>query len=753
MKNLLLGLIVICSFWGFSQEVLTPLSTNPSLYKDLHQVKAGNSIDSSFQYSYSNLDLIDVWDDFSVNKFEQYNSTYTDGNVTSVWYYHLMNATNTVPEPSSVAYCDSTQARHDSVTVVGGIGTTYSYYFTPTSIWVNDLNTYPVTGELKNMYTECYVLIDSLIDGVQKPTQDTVWYNNPPGFEQDSANVFLVDLNDNEKIWVDNQACHNYRYAVDPWSLGVATMDGVDSTGMPYDFGNTNAYGEADHLTSKPINLGGTSNVFLQFLYQAQGHGNMPEPEDSLVIDMFSVDSNRWFLDMWHAPSGWTANDWDTAFIIINPALLDNGFRFRFRNYASTSGALDHWHIDYVQLYENPLFAVQEFKDLAISYPVTTMLKDFTSVPWDHYLNLSGADRESKMIDTLFLDVYNSDGTATNVGTGMELDIAYDGSSFENDVLGNPAGPAPWTSNWELGMNYFPCVFPNHEFVAAGNDTMATFDIKVNVSADVAGSNVFDVNDTSFSQQVFKNYYSYDDGSAEVAYGIQGSNSQLAYEFDVYEADTLTGVLMHFVPTVTDVSGYIMLLTVWDDINGEPGNILYQDDYFTPHHPEYGWSKNDFAYYEFVNTDYPSQIAVPEKFYVGWEQVDSQSLNVGMDRNTDSGSKIRFNTSGSWSTSSQAGSLMIRPVFSTAIDYTLNDSEIDIATDITMYPNPANDVVYLDGLRGDCTIMLFDMSGRIVSAEENTNMLDLSFFENGIYIVDVKDENGVTVFSDKLIKE
>jgi len=158
-------------------------------------------------------------------------------------------------------------------------------------------------------------------------------------------------------------------------------------------------------LTSKPINLGGTSNVFLQFLYQAQGHGNMPEPEDSLVIDFFSVDSNQWFLDMWHAPAGWTANDWDTAFIIINPALLDDGFKFRFRNYASTSGALDHWHIDYVQLYENPLFAVQEFKDLAISYPVTTMLKDYTSVPWDHYSNLSSADKESKMVDTLFLEV------------------------------------------------------------------------------------------------------------------------------------------------------------------------------------------------------------------------------------------------------------------------------------------------------------------------------------------------------------
>jgi hypothetical protein len=753
MNKLITASLFLLAFSSFGQEVLSPLMGNPSLYANEDKTKAGGSLDSTFVYSYANLDITDVWDDFSVNKFITYPPNYTDGNVTSQWYYCLMNAGNTVPEPTTANYCDSLHARHDTISVVGGVPTTFSTYFTPHSIWVNDLNTHPIAGQLRTLYDECYVLIDSVIDGVPDPTQDTVWYNDPSGFHQDSIHLFFANMNDPNRIWLDNSACHNYRYAVDPWSLGVATFDGVDSTGLPYEFGNTSAYGEADVLTSKPISLNGTSDVFLQFLYQAQGYGNLPEEQDSLIVDFWLVDSLKWY-PYWYASYPWTANEWDTAFIALPPNFIENGFKFRFRNYASLSGALDHWHIDYVQLYENPLYAVQPFKDLAVSYPVNTLLEDYTSVPWDHHLNL--ATPNDVLIDTAFLKVYNSDVDATNVGGGMELSISYDGVVQGSYTMNNPGSIPPWTSNWELGLNGFP-FFPSllHTYYDAPmNDSMAVFDVKINASADVAASNVYDVNDTTYFQQVFKNYYSYDDGSAEVAYGIQGSNSLLAYEFNVYEADTLTGVLMHFVPSVTDVSNYVLLLTIWDDNNGKPGNILYQDDYFLPHYPLYGGSKNEFKYYEFLNQAYPSTIPVPEKFYVGWEQIDGQSLNIGMDRNTDSGSKIQYNVDGNWITSSQEGSLMMRPVFSTAINYTLGiEQEVERGVDILMYPNPATNQVSFNGLPSDSQITLYDMSGRVVIQNGYSSTIDVQFLESGIYLVDIRDAFGVSLFSEKLIKE
>jgi Secretion system C-terminal sorting domain len=753
MKKLVVTLSFLSAMATVAQEIVQPIAGNPSLFGNQIEMQrsSGTNLDSTFIYSTTNLNITDVWDDFSINKFVQYPPGFTDGNVTSQWYWYLMDMTNTTPEPDTVQFCDSTFARHDSVFVVSGLGTTFSSYFLPHSIWVNDLHNYPVTGTVRTLFDECYVLIDSVIDLVPDPTQDTLWYNNPPQFVQDSIHLFFANLNDNSQIWTDNSACHNYRFAVDPWSLGVATFDGVDSTGYPYNFGSNNN-GPADVLTSKPVNLFGTSNVFLDFLYQAQGHGNMPEDEDSLIVDFYLVDSAKWY-PVWKVIPPYLANVWDTAHIPIPINFIDDGFKFRFRNYASLAGALDHWHIDYVQLYENPLLFVQPFKDLAISYPLYTLLDDYTSVPWDHYLNL--ATPNDQMADTSYLEVWNSDVDATNVGPDIYLEIKYNGLVQGSYQLPNPGGIPPWTSNWELGMNDFPFFTSSlHSFFdAPGNDTMAVFDIKINAHAAVAASNVYAVNDTTYGKQIFKNYYAYDDGTAEVAYGIQGSNSKLAYEFNAYEADTLTGILFHFVPTVNDVSGNVMLLTVWADDNGVPGTVLYQDDFFQPHFPSYGGSKNEFKYYTFVNPNFPSVIPVNQKFYVGWEQIDSESLNVGMDRNIVNTSKIFFNTGGSWIGSSQLGSLMIRPVFSTAINNTLSVENEDFISEVNMFPNPAINRVSFDGLEGQFAVSIYDMSGRLVYSQMNSSVVDIEFLQKGVYIVDIRDESGLSLFSDKLIKQ
>lgn len=766
MKNILLLIVFVSCGLSFAQEEVNPIMGNPSLFgKYPAKTKSTqNSIDSTFIYTYGTLDIDDVWDDFSSDKFVNYPPQYSDANVTSQWYFALMNSTNTIPEPANVQYCDSTKSRHDTISIVGGVATTFTKYpHTPNSIWINSLESYPVNGSLTNLYAECFILIDSIVDGVPDPTQDTIWYNqidadhNPDTISgvyfQDSAHVFFGNMNDNTKLWVDHSACHNYRFAIDPWSLGVATFDGVDSTGMPYEFGNDNAYGPADYLTSKPINLIGKSNVFLQFLYQAQGHGNMPEQQDSLILEIWRPNDPQW-LPLWESDILPNPNEWDTVYQQVPATYYENGFRFRIRNKASLAGALDHWHIDYVLLEENPLLVPQNFGDYAIAEPINTMLEEYTAVPWDHYRNHPTPN--DVMADTVIMKVYNCDVDPTNFGASGTLEVNYDGANQASLPLPVVASVPGWTGNWELGNSFYPVPWAaQHTFDAPGNDTMATFNLRINARADISGqsaSNQHLENDTLYFDQVFKNYYAYDDGSAEVAYGITGSNSMLAYEFNAYEADTLTGVLMHFVPSVTDVSSYILLLTVWADDNGEPGDILYQDDYFLPHYPEYGWSKNEFKYYEFVNPAYPSTIEVPEKFYVGWEQIESQSLNIGMDRNTDSGQRIRFNTGGSWATSSQQGSLMIRPVFSTGINHTLGlDQETDEAV-IELYPNPSAENITLRGKAQNEMVRLFDMSGRLV-IESMSNQIDVSALTNGVYIVNVTDENGSTTFTEKLIKQ
>lgn len=741
--NKLITILLICiSGLSFSQERLIDLTINPYLDSDNNtSTRANNSLDSTFQsFTYANIEL-PVRDDFSLNKFVKYDNDFLAAGVSSVLYYILMDETNSTPIASAVKLCDSTHSHADTIVINVGIKESNSTYFTTGfNVFVNDLNTYPINGQIRKVYNECYITIDSIIDGVANTTQDTVWYDGTDfeaDYTQDSARVFNGLKNDPSKIWIDNYACHNYRYAVNPKSLGVVTFDGVSNDGYPYEWGSVNSYGDADVLTSKPINLLGKSNVYLTFLYQAKGLGNAPELLDSLCLDVYSPSLDKWFeSSLWSTDGNVAVNEWHTEHInITQTSLLEDGFQFRFRNKATLSGLLDHWHIDYVNLRDNSTTTDVVIDDVAIMEPVESFLIDYTAVPWDHYKNLSNPSSVMKSTEPLRV----SNNHTTNK-------LQTNGSMLFNAV---PYVLGVTTPNWNVGENTynigvnsqaiaFPQSFPG--------DTMASFDVKVNVST--SSTNIYDENDTTYFTQSFKNYYAYDDGSAENGYGLQNNNALLAYKFEAYEADTLKGVLMKFIPTNINVTNEIFLLTIWKDNNGQPGDVIYQDDFFNPHFPIYSGHKNSYKYYTFNNDQ---SVAVPEIFYVGWEQINNVRLYIGMDMNNDNSDKIFYNIGSNWVNTSFAASLIIRPVFSTGLNATLSTEERKTDVDISIYPNPTQELITIPGLSSNERIELRDLSGRIImtSIEKTIN---LNNFANGIYIISVYSSNNQLIYSDKLIK-
>lgn len=741
--NKLLTFILICiSGITFSQEELVDLTINQQLGGEPNAVvRSGNSIDSTFQsFTYTNLDL-PVRDDFSVNNFVKYENDYLAAGVSSVLYHILMDETNTTPLASSIILCDSTHAHADTVVINAGVVESNSTYFTTGfNIFVNDLNTYPVNGQVRKVFNECYVTVDSIIDGVPNLIQDTTWYDGTefePDYRQDSARVFSALKNDPSKIWIDDFACHNYRYALNPKSLGIVTFDGVSDDGYPYDWGAINSYGDADVLTSKPINLLGKTNVFLTFLYQAKGLGNAPEFLDSLCLDVYSPSLDKWFeSNLWGVDGSVVVDEWQTAHIqITQTSLLEDGFQFRFRNKATLTGVLDHWHIDYVNLRDNSTSADVIIDDVAIMEPVESFLMDYTAAPWDHYKNLSNPNSVMKSTESIRV---SNNHTTNKLRTNGQM--IFDGTPH---VLGVT------TPNWNVGENTYnvgvnsqSIVFPQ----SFPGDTMANFDVKINVST--SSTNIYNENDTTYFTQWFKNYYAYDDGSAENGYGLQDNNSLLAYKFEAYEADTLKGVLMKFIPTNINVTNEIFLLTIWKDDNGQPGEIIYQDDFFNPHYPIYSGKKNSYKYYTFNNNQ---SIAVPEIFYVGWEQIGDNKLYIGMDMNNDNSDKIFYNSGASWNNTSFAGSLIIRPVFSTALNSTLTISMEKSNLNLSVYPNPTQEIITISGLSINETVELRDLSGRIMmTTTEKT--INLNSFANGVYVISVYNDNNQLIYSDKLIK-
>ncbi|MDX1351171.1 MAG: T9SS type A sorting domain-containing protein, partial [Putridiphycobacter sp.] len=237
---------------------------------------------------------------------------------------------------------------------------------------------------------------------------------------------------------------------------------------------------------------------------------------------------------------------------------------------------------------------------------------------------------------------------------------------------------------------------------------------------------------------------------AESGYGLLDNNAQLAYRFEAYEADTLTGILMKFIPNVTDVSGNIFLLTIWEDSSGFPGAVIYKDDFFQPHYPNYASHKNQYSYYKFNGNQ---SVPVPAKFFIGFEQIDDQNLFLGFDLNNNNQDKIFYNNGGAWANASFQGSLIMRPVFSTGLNYTLEVQPLKVEKiDMVMYPNPVTHNLTISNFNNSFIAKVYDMTGRQLIVDRSGD-IDFSDLNNGIYIVNVQDELGKTVYTQKIVKQ
>jgi hypothetical protein len=349
-------------------------------------------------------------------------------------------------------------------------------------------------------------------------------------------------------------------------------------------------------------------------------------------------------------------------------------------------------------------------------------------VPWDHYKNSIG----NKMTDSLKIDLHNGSPSAENYQNGL-VSFSYNSVLAGSFVL-------PGFNLAEQDINFSArTVHTSYHNLTNGNSFDKTlpgiqqsFTVKANASAQFPNDLIND--STGFSQN-FTNFYSYDDGSSEAAFGPTGTQARLAVRFDAYEADSLIGVSFQFVPSVVDVSNKLFLLTVWSENNDEPDQILYEDDVFNPRNPIYPTGDEQFVTYYFLDT---IKVPVNTSFFVGWRQLDPERLNLGLDRNLDFSSKIKFSVNGgaTWLTSPFSGTAMIRPVFSTKLDEFIGINEE--AFDIKIFPNPTSDIfqIILPQEDNNFEKILFDQTGRTL-LKTNENQIDLSNFSAGYFFLQI----------------
>ncbi len=712
----------------FSQESLEPLGINPSLVR---KSKAQpRSIDELFVYAMDTIHL-PIIDDFSNDRFKKYTAKSTDSNVLDSVFHVIYDGG--IPDVDTAKFM---------------LDTTYHYQYTPTatpdsfqidtfplpvmgSRTICDLSSYPVTCTTVNVWPAYNT--DDTIGTPANP--DNIYGVFPPDVEQDSAQVYFVSATDTTSFWQDNHVYLNNDYAINPPSIGVVTFDGLNENGYPYDFSTAFTYGKADYLTSKPIYLDAKPNgfpyslsdsIYLSFYYQPQGLGNEPEAEDSLVLQFYSPNDNEW-VSMWKVDGRQLDTNFTQVMIkITDVRFLEAGFKFRFLNYASLSGSFDHWNLDYV-FFGSSRFSTDRVRDdVAFQLPSHTLLNRYTAMPWKHFK----WETTSAMVDSIFVFQRNNNTSGRLVGSN-QMEIFYN-SALQQTILNTNTPSIPgltdFTTEYKMPSGFF--------YDTLVNDTNASFLVQVthNTTPDFTRTN-----DTLRFIQEFSDYYSYDDGTAEAAYGVQGLgglNPKIASRFALAQGDTLKSVFFHFTPSAYNMSSTTFVITVWNEAGGNPGSILYEK--ISLDVPRYNLGVNGFYEYPLDSNHY-----LPAgNYFVGISQTTPDRINIGFDKNIDNIENTYYNSNGIWRQSGFEGALMIRPSFVYQRDYSVGLADTEILPEVKVFPNPAHSHISVEILANTeiKNIEVIDLTGKLVISTTFVTNLDISYLTNGMYVMKITDE-------------
>ena len=101
-------------------------------------------------------------------------------------------------------------------------------------------------------------------------------------------------------LWIDSENVNiNNTFGKNAPSIGVASFDGLDAFGTPYNL-NAVEVGFVDSLTSRPIDLSKVpavqiNSVYLSFFFQRGGNGELPDEDDFIQLEFLSPES-QWIV-------------------------------------------------------------------------------------------------------------------------------------------------------------------------------------------------------------------------------------------------------------------------------------------------------------------------------------------------------------------------------------------------------------------------------------------------------------------------
>ncbi len=571
--------------------------------------------------------------------------------------------------------------------------------------------------------------------------------------------------------WIGKTVFVNKGFGYFPPNQGVATFDALDSAGQLYAHASSASF-VADELLSQTIRLDSVwqpaprkltpaDSLYLSFYYQPQGFGLAPEENDSLVLAFRILTGDSLFNEkdaVWEQQTTWKTV-WKTTgmslkafqdkygknFVQIMIPLRDSayfhkGFQFRFYNYASIANEInpswksndDQWNIDFVYLNRDRSLGDTTHPFLAFTGEPPVFLKHYSAMPYRQYR----ADPTNSLRPDFQVSFSNMD--KQDHAVHYQYKVEEQGGDFSYGYDGGICTLGPFyrvgyqNCNTNCGAAQ-SCPPVNSLFPLDYDRDSASYRITHYISDSSQSPALID---SMVSVQKFYNYFAYDDGIPELAYGVAASGSAVAYQFKLNTPDTLRSVLIYFSQDSFEQTAYFNLI-VWRNNNGKPGEMIYQQNDIPIKAPS--------GLYAFTNYKLDTTLLVSGTFFVGYEQLN-QNLIVGFDANNDAGDKIFYNAGNQWYPSQFHGALLIRPVLGSPLISGITQHVASQSHSIRIYPNPATNEIHLADININrikpVEISIYDLLGhRVIHQFLTQNRIKTELLPSGLFLLKIRQGN------------
>lgn len=527
--------------------------------------------------------------------------------------------------------------------------------------------------------------------------------------------------------WQNQGAVASLTIGMDPPSIGVVYLDGVDGQGKAYSAALLEN-GEGDQLLSKQIALSSyrpADSLYLSFFWQAGGKAEMPDENDQL--ELYFLDANGEWVQVWQTAGGGAAERdiFAHQMVRVGAPFLHRQFQFKFVNRGRLSGPFDSWILDYIYLNKNRTVLDAHYEDRALTKNPTSVLGKYTALPlWEWNRN---QDRYSSAIQSQFKNL-------SGRFRAMEYTVLLRDKATK-ELLRQIHSQTPF--------NPVPQALERRDFSSVALKTI-DLDLKEEMDLETAiylttgdgflvesisrgdtlyASQVdFRVNDSAYHTLPLRDFLAYDNGSVDYAAGINQRSGMLALRYEVSMVAYLQGISINFANF--SQTGSPLELMVWRDLDAEP---VYRKEILIP-------DKERLSEFSYFPLD--TNLTVADTFYIGFTQFSNDFIHIGLDKSNDTAEEVFFNITGTWQQNEEVrGSLMMRPHLNQTAP--LSPPIDEATTEVVVYPNPVVERLFVEGKINE--IKVFDAYGRQIKVPvesfERGKILNFTGREKGVYVV------------------